>query len=537
MAKNPQQVHAVLEALGITPGEGKVHIDLCAAELVERALQRGEGRLSSTGSLVVETGEYTGRSPKCRFIVDTPDVRDRIAWGGVNRPLDRAHYEALRDDVCAYLSQGDLHVMRGIAGADRRHSRAYLVVAERATQALFARQMLVRPHKGDLERFDGPDFTVLAAPGFVCDPERHGTGMNAGVLINFEERVIVVAGTGYSGEIKKSIFSTMNYLLPVEDGVLSMHCSANRDPRTRETAVFFGLSGTGKTTLSAVDGRQLIGDDEHGWSDECVFNIEGGCYAKCIDLSEESEPLIFKAIRFGSVTENVLLDPDTRIADYADSSITENTRVAYPVGHIASAKLDGVGQPPSVVVFLTADAFGVLPPIARLTPESARYHFLTGFTAKVAGTEQGIVEPQPTFSALFGEPFMPLDPMEYARLLEQRITATGARVYLVNTGWTGGGYGTGHRISLPHTRALVHAALAGSIDEAGYRRDERFNMDVPVACEDVPAELLDPRLVWPSPEAYDEAADRLARLFEENFAKRYPNADAAISAAGPHPLG
>lgn len=536
MAQNPQQVLAVLERLGISSDERQVHIDLCAAELVERALQRCEGRLSSTGSLVIETGEYTGRSPKSRFIVDTPDVHDRIAWGGVNRPIDRAFYETLRDDVCAYLSGRDLHVMRGIAGADRRHARAFLVVAERASQALFARQMLVRPHAGDLDHFDQPDFMVLAVPDFDCDPERHGTGMNAGVLINFEERVIIVAGTAYSGEIKKSIFSAMNYLLPVEDGCLSMHCSANRDPHTRQTAVFFGLSGTGKTTLSAVDGRQLIGDDEHGWSEECVFNIEGGCYAKCIDLTPESEPLIFRAIRFGSVTENVVLDEDTRIADYTDASVTENTRVAYPVGHIEGAKLDGVGQPPSVVVFLTADAFGVLPPIARLTPEAAMYHFLTGFTAKVAGTEQGIVEPVPTFSALFGEPFMPLDPLEYARLLQQRITATGARVYLVNTGWTGGAYGTGHRISLPYTRALVHAALVGSIDEAGYRHDERFNMDVPVACEDVPAELLNPRLGWPSGAEYDAAADKLARMFEENFAKRYPNAEEAIRKAGPRPL-
>lgn len=536
MAAHVRMVLDVLASFGIDPGEGRVHVDLCAAELVERALRCGEGELSSTGSLVVRTGDYTGRSPKSRYIVDTPDVHDRIAWGDVNRPIERAYYEALRDDVCAYLSKGDVHVMRCIAGADRRHARTLLVVAERASQALFARQMLVRPHRGDLERFGDPDFIVLAAPGFVCDARRHGTGGEAGVLIDFEERVIVVAGTGYSGEIKKAVFSAMNYLLPVEDGVLSMHCSANRDPHTRETAVFFGLSGTGKTTLSAVEGRQLIGDDEHGWSDECLFNIEGGCYAKCIDLSPENEPLIYHAIRFGSVTENVVLDPETRIADYADGSVTENTRVAYPLGHIENAKLDGVGRPPSVVVFLAADAFGVLPPIARLTKEAAMYHFLTGFTAKVAGTEQGVVEPQPTFSALFGEPFMPLDPMEYAHLLEERVAATGARVYLVNTGWTGGGYGVGHRMSLEHTRALVDAALDGSIDEAGYRYDERFNVDVPVGCEGVPPELLDPRLSWSSGDAYDKAADELARLFEENFDRRYPRADEKVRAAGPHPI-
>lgn len=536
MAKQEQQVFDNLAKLGIYTEGQAVHIDLCAAELVQRALQRGEGELSSTGSLVVRTGEYTGRSPKSRYIVDTPNVHDRIAWGNVNRPIDTAHYEALRDDVCSYLGKDEVFVMRSIAAADRRHARSILVVAERASQALFARQMLVRPHTGDLDRFNSPDFTLLAAPGFLCDPERHGTGGNAGVLINFAERIIIVAGSGYSGEIKKAVFSTMNYLLPTEDGVLSMHCSANRDPRTRETAVFFGLSGTGKTTLSAVPGRQLIGDDEHGWSDECLFNIEGGCYAKCIDLTAESEPLIFKAIRFGSVTENVILDRSTHIADYTDASITENTRVAYPVGHIEDARLDGIGQPPSVVVFLTADAFGVLPPIARLTPEAAMYHFLTGFTAKVAGTEQGIVEPVPTFSALFGEPFMPLDPLVYAHLLEQRINAAGARVYLVNTGWTEGGYGTGHRMSLEITRALVNAALDGSIDEAGYRHDDRFNVDVPVGCEGVPSELLEPRLVWPDAREYDAAADKLARMFQENFEKRYPSAEAEIKAAGPRPL-
>ena len=533
MAQNPQQVLAVLERLGISSDERQVHIDLCAAELVERALQRCEGRLSSTGSLVIETGEYTGRSPKSRFIVDTPDAHDRIAWGGVNRPIDRAFYETLRDDVCAYLSGRDLHVMRGIAGADRRHARAFLVVAERASQALFARQMLVRPHAGDLDHFDQPDFTVLAVPDFDCDPERHGTGMNAGVLINFEERVIIVAGTAYSGEIKKSIFSAMNYLLPVEDGCLSMHCSANRDPHTRQTAVFFGLSGTGKTTLSAVDGRQLIGDDEHGWSDECVFNIEGGCYAKCINLTPESEPLIFRAIRFGSVTENVVLDEDTRIADYTDASVTENTRVAYPVGHIEGAKLDGVGQPPSVVVFLTADAFGVLPPIARLTPEAAMYHFLTGFTAKVAGTEQGIVEPVPTFSALFGEPFMPMDPSVYANMLGERIEKYNTKVYLVNTGWTGGPYGVGSRMKLKYTRAMVTAALNGSFDNVEYKHDDVFNLDIPQSCPDVPSEIMNPRDTWEDKAAYDAQAKKLAKMFQDNFAKKYPNMPKNIAEAGP----
>ena len=373
-----------------------LHVDMAPAALIEQAVIRSEGELAANGSLVVKTGAYTGRSPKDRFIVDTPDVHDTIAWGAVNTPLDPACYERIRDGVAAYLTnRDDLFVVRGMAGANRRHARKFMVACERASQALFITQLLVHPTAGERRRYGEPDFTILSAPGYTCDPARDGVASTAAVVINFSERVIIVAGTGYSGEIKKSIFSVMNYLLPVEDHVLPMHCSASMDPSTHETAVFFGLSGTGKTTLSANPTRLLIGDDEHGWAaGEGIFNIEGGCYAKCDGLTEQREPEIFRAVRFGSLCENVVLDAARR-PDYADTSLTRNTRVGYPIEHITSAWTKGCGQEPSVVIFLTCDAFGVLPPIARLTPEAAMYHFVTGFTAKVAGTELGIVSSEP----------------------------------------------------------------------------------------------------------------------------------------------
>ncbi len=512
----------------------RVHMDMSPAQLVEEAIRRGEGVLSSTGALCVRSGAYTGRAPRDRYIVDTPGVHDRIAWGHVNVPISEKSFRSVYDGVCSYLEGKDVFVNRGRAGASRRYARKFTVVAERASQALFAHQMLIRPTDEELEEYGEPDFVVIAAPGYKCIPSRDGTRSSAAVIINLEQGVIIVAGTGYSGEIKKSIFSTMNYLLPTEDGVLPMHCSSNMDPATGRTAVFFGLSGTGKTTLSTDPERVLIGDDEHGWSDQGVFNIEGGCYAKCINLSAEREPEIFDAIRFGAVAENVILDERTRVADYSDTSITENTRVAYPITSIANSSADGIGNVPSVVIFLTADAFGVLPPISRLSPEAAMYHFMTGFTSKVAGTEQGIVEPQPTFSALFGEPFMPLDPLEYARMLKERINKYGTRVYLVNTGWTGGSYGVGHRIALKATRAMVHAALNGTIEQAQFAHNDLFGVDVPTACPGVDAAVLDPRGTWESDAAYDEAAHKLIAMFEDNFAKRYPNAPEEVRLAGPH---
>ena len=526
---------AFLSLLGLEAADpARVHVDMAPANLVEASVERHEGTLTSTGSLAVTTGEYTGRAPQNRFIVDTPNVHDNIAWGKVNAPMSLENFDHIYEGVRAYLAQRDTYVVRGMAGADRAHARNFAVVCEKPHQALFSRQMLVRPSAEELASY-APDFVVLAAPDYRCDPATDGTATESVVAINFERRIIIVAGTGYSGEIKKSIFSTMNYLLPVEDNVLSMHCSSNVDPQTGRTAVFFGLSGTGKTTLSADPTRRLIGDDEHGWSDETVFNIEGGCYAKCIDLTEEGEPDIYRAIRFGSVSENVIISAKTCQPDYADTRITENTRVAYPIEHIDGAVLEGVGQTPSVVVFLTADAFGVLPPISRLSEEAAMYHFMTGFTSKVAGTEQGIKEPVPTFSALFGEPFMPLDPLHYAEMLRERIERDHARVYLVNTGWTGGGYGVGHRMKLSATRAMVRAALSGQLDEQPFAHDERFGVEVPLSCPDVDAALLDARGTWADPQAYDKAADHLASMFQKNFAARYPHAPEAVREAGPRP--
>ena len=530
----------VLQGYGITVGANgseaastQLFVDLSAAELVEQAVKRGEGELASNGSLVIKTGERTGRSPDDRFIVDTPDVHDKIAWGEVNRPISSESYERILAGVADYVNQRDLFAIRGMAGADRNHSRKFLIACERASQALFIKQLLVRPLAREMARFGEPDFCVIAAPGYTCDPEHDGVNSEAAVLVNFQERVIIVAGTGYSGEIKKSIFSVMNYLLPIEDDVLPMHCSASMDPITHETAVFFGLSGTGKTTLSANPTRLLIGDDEHGWSDMGVFNIEGGCYAKCEGLDSYHEPEIYNAIRFGSVCENVVLGTG-RVPDYNDTSITRNTRVAYPVEHIPNAWGKGMGTVPSVVLFLTCDAFGVLPPISRLTADAAMYHFVTGFTSKVAGTEIGITEPTPTFSALFGEPFMPLDPMVYAKMLGDRIADGHTRVYLVNTGWIGGGYGVGHRIELAYTRALVARALDGTIESAEFVHDDIFNVDIPTSCHGVPDAILVPRHYWKSSARYDEAAHNLASMFEENFEKKYSHLPDAVKEAGPH---
>lgn len=525
-----------LEGLGIRCGAGSDRVNLATSKLIEDALKRDEGVLADNGSLCVTTGKYTGRSPKDRFVVDTPDVHDRIAWGGANAPFDPARYEAIKKRILDYLGACDPYVFKGFAGANRAHSRKFMVVAERASQALFVNQLLVRPTKEELASYGDPDFTVLAAPGMLCDPERDGTHSEAVVLINFQERCVLVAGTQYSGEIKKSVFSVMNYLMPTEDDVLPMHCSANLDPQTRQTAVFFGLSGTGKTTLSADPARRLIGDDEHGWGDDGVFNFEGGCYAKCIDLSLESEPDIYRAIRFGSECENVVLDSASRHPNYADDSLTENTRVGYPINFIDNAELSGKGNVPSVILFLTADAFGVLPPISRLSEEAAMYHFTVGFTSKVAGTERGITEPQPTFSALFGEPFMPLDPSVYARMLGERIERSHTRVYLVNTGWTGGSYGTGSRMKLRWTRAMISAALSGAIEEGSFRHDDTFNLDVPETCPGVPATVLNPRETWADGAAYDATAAKLASMFEENCERRHPTMDPKVRAAGPHPI-
>ena len=521
-----------LEKIGIT-NTGKVYRNLEVARLVEESLKRGEGILMNTGALATTTGKYTGRSPKDKFIVDTADIHDKIAWGSVNVAISEDKYQNIKAKMFAYLQNKDLFVFDGFAGADEKYTRKFRIVNELACQNLFIHQLLIRPTAEQLETYGDADFTLVVAPGFHCVPEVDGTNSEAAIIVNFQEKMVLIAGSRYSGEIKKSVFSVMNYLMPTEENVLPMHCSANMDPETHETAVFFGLSGTGKTTLSADPARKLIGDDEHGWSEDGVFNFEGGCYAKCINLNPENEPDIYNAIRFGSQVENVVIDPETRIPDYDDGSITENTRVGYPIDYINNAQIPGKGGIPKVVIFLTADAFGVLPPISRLDENAAMYHFVTGFTSKLAGTERGIQEPQPTFSTLFGEPFMPLDPSVYATMLGEKIEKYGTKVYLVNTGWSGGPYGVGSRMKLSYTRAMITAALNGSFDSVEYKHDDVFNLDVPQSCPGIPAEIMNPRDTWADKAAYDESAKKLAKMFADNFAKKYPNMPKEIAEAGP----
>ncbi len=512
-----------LSVSGVDVTADRVLLNAAPPVLVERALAKAEACLSDTGALCINTGIYTGRSPQDRFIVDTEDVHELIAWGKTNLPISVEHYEAVHARAAAYLSNCDeLYVEHVLAGADRRYARKFRIICEQATQALFIHDLFVNLSEEEAQTFAEPDFTVLAAPGCLCDPETDGTHSEAAVLINFSDKTIVVCGTGYAGEIKKAVFSVMNYLLVVEDRVLPMHCSANMDPETGDTAVFFGLSGTGKTTLSADEARCLIGDDEHGWTEDGIFNFEGGCYAKTIAISPQTEPQIYDAIRFGAVMENVVVDPITREADYFDASLTENGRVGYDISHIPNSVPDGMGGIPTAVIFLTADAFGVLPPISRLNRDAAMYQFLAGFTAKVAGTERGIVEPVPTFSTLFGEPFMPLEPQLYADLLGERLDKHKTRVYLINTGWTGGPYGVGSRIKLAYTRAMVSAVLNATIDEAEFIHNDMFNLDVPLSCPGVPSEMLDPRATWQDKDAYDQQALKLAAMFEDNCAKKYP---------------
>lgn len=521
-----------IEKLGII-GPQAVYRNLTPAQLTEAALRRGEGTLSNTGALVVTTGKYTGRSPEDKFIVDTPSVHDDIAWGKVNRPISKEKFDAIKGKAAAYLQNKEVFIFDGMAGADPKYTKKFRVINELASQNMFIHQLLIRPTKEELEAYGEPDYTILCAPGFKCDPAVDGVHSEAAIMIDYEAHMIVIVGSRYAGEIKKSVFSTMNFVMPKEKNVLPMHCSANMDPKSGETAVFFGLSGTGKTTLSADPARKLIGDDEHGWSDNGIFNFEGGCYAKCINLDPENEPDIYGAIKFGSLVENVVMNPDTREFDFDDGSLTENTRVGYPVDYINNAAIPGVGGIPKVVIFLTADAFGVLPPISRLDENAAMYHFVTGFTSKLAGTERGIKEPQPTFSTLFGEPFMPLNPSKYAEMLGEKIEKYNTKVYLVNTGWSGGSYGTGSRMKLRYTRAMITAALDGTFDKAEYKHNDLFNLDVPQTCPGVPDEIMNPRETWADKKAYDETANKLAKMFQDNFAKKYPDMPKNIAEAGP----
>lgn len=517
-----------LEKLGII-NPTIVHRNLTVAELTERAVLRGEGKLSNTGALVVTTGKYTGRSPKDKFIVDSKGVHDEIAWGKVNVPISQEKFDALYEKVIAYLQNREIFIFDGFAGADKKYQKSFRIVNELASQNLFIHELLIRPTEEELKNFK-EDFTIIAAPGFKCIAERDGVHSEAAIIIDYEKKIVLICGSQYSGEIKKSVFSVMNYLMPKE-GVFPMHCSANIG-KDGNSAVFFGLSGTGKTTLSADPARDLIGDDEHGWSDDSVFNFEGGCYAKCINLSKENEPEIYNAIRFGSVVENVVMDDKTREFDFDDGSLTENTRVGYPINYIPNAAIPGIGGQPKTVIFLTADAFGVLPPISRLTPEQAMYYFVSGFTSKLAGTERGITEPQPTFSTCFGEPFLPLDPSLYAAMLKEKMTKSGAHVYLVNTGWSGGSYGTGSRMKLRYTRAMVSAALDGSLENAKFEKDPVFGMDVPTTCPNVPDEVMIPKNTWKDKKAYEETAKKLAASFVENF-KKYTHMPKEVVEAGP----
>lgn len=514
--------------LGIA-GDGKVFRNLSVSALVEKALSRGEGTLSDTGALVVNTGKYTGRSPDDKFIVDTPAVHDEIAWGKINVPIEKSKYESIKAKMLAYLQNKELFVFDGFAGADPKYTQNFRIVNELASQNLFIHQLLIRPEESQLENYT-PDFTVYAAPGFKCIPEVDGVHSEAAIIIDYEAREVLIAGSQYSGEIKKSVFSVMNYVLP-KKGILSMHCSANIGDEN-DSAVFFGLSGTGKTTLSADPSRNLIGDDEHGWSEEGVFNIEGGCYAKCINLDKEHEPEIYGAIKFGALLENVVID-ENGTPDYDDGSLTENTRVGYPVDYIPNAAIPGVGGQPKTIVFLTADAFGVIPPISKLDNDMAMYHFVSGYTSKLAGTERGITEPVTTFSTLFGAPFFPLNASVYATMLGEKLEKTGANVFLVNTGWVGGAAGDVPRMKLKYTRAMVSAALSGELNNVEYELDPIFNVNIPKTCPNVPEEILNPKNLWKDQAAYEKQAKTLAKKFVENFAKKYPDMPENIVKAGP----
>ncbi len=517
-----------LAGTGIASGQA-VHANLTAPALTAHALAREEGRLSIDGALMVKTGVHTGRSVQDKFVVDEPETTNDIWWGKVNRKLAPEKFERLRARVQAYLQGQTLFTQDLYAGADSAHRVRVRLVTTGAWHALFARNMFIRPDEAELASFE-PDYVILHAPNFQADPETDGVRTSTAIALSFAQRTIVISGTEYAGEIKKSIFTVMNWKLPAE-GVLPMHCSANIGQQG-DTALFFGLSGTGKTTLSSDPARPLIGDDEHGWGPDGVFNFEGGCYAKVINLSQTAEPEIWAAShRFGAVLENVVADARGRL-DLTDKSLTENTRACYPVEFIPNAELSGRGQQPRNVVMLTADAFGVLPPIAKLSSAQAMYHFLSGYTAKVAGTEKGLgSEPQATFSTCFGSPFLPRRPEVYGKMLADLIAQHGADCWLVNTGWTGGAYGTGRRMSIAHTRALLRAALDGSLARAKFRADPFFGLMIPEAVEGVPSEVLDPRQAWADKAAYDKAAQDLVGRFEANFQTFHGAVDDDVKAA------
>ncbi len=504
-----------LEAAGLK-NTGMVHWNASTGELYEHIIRRGEGILTHLGPVVTETGERTGRSANDKFIVREKESEDKIWWGDVNKSISEEKFNQLYEKVKAYTQNRELFVQDCWAGADERYKLPVRIITEEARHSLFVRNMFIRLTPEQLKNHK-PEFTVIVVPFLYADPDSDGTNSEVFVVIHFGKKLVLIGGSQYAGEIKKSVFTVMNYLLPQKD-IMSMHCSANYKDTWDNVAVFFGLSGTGKTTLSADGSRTLIGDDEHGWSDHGIFNFEGGCYAKVIRLSEEAEPEIYETTRrFGTILENVVIDPVTRRVNLDDNSITENTRASYPITHIPNADVTGVAGHPRHILMLTADAFGVLPPISRMSPEQAMYHFISGYTAKVAGTEVGVTEPEATFSTCFGAPFMALHPSVYADLLGKKIKEHNVSCWLVNTGWTGGPYGVGHRMKIQYTKRLVNAALNGELDNVEMVKDPIFGVEIPLSCEGVPNEVLVPRDTWEDKEAYDKTAKNLAERFVKNF--------------------
>ena len=516
-----------LEDFGITPST--VHRNLPVAKIVEIAVQKNEGILTATGSLSVKTGKYTGRSPDDRYIVFDDETHENVDWGKVNHQFPPGKFDKIFEKMKNFVDGKDLFIFDGFVGADLENRLAIRVINDHAWQNLFARQLFVRPSAAELESHE-PEFTLMCINDFETIPEVDGTSSNVFILINLSKKLVLIGGTSYAGEMKKSMFSVMNYILPSR-GVFPMHCSANIG-KDGDTALFFGLSGTGKTSLSADSIRMLIGDDEHGWSDKGAFNFEGGCYAKCINLNQESEPQIWNAIKSGAVLENVVIDKQTLKPDFNDSSLTENTRAAYPLDYIPGSIIPSIGGHPKVVIFLTADALGVLPPVSKLTKEGAMFHFMSGYTSKLAGTERGIKEPKAVFSECFAAPFMPRPASVYAKMLGEKIKKHNTIVYLINTGWSGGAYGSGSRIKIQYSRAMVTAALTGALDIVKYRHDDLFNLDIPTECPNVPSEILDPKNTWIDKDSYDLSAKKLAQMFVENFNK-FKNVPQEIRNAGP----
>ncbi|UII19190.1 phosphoenolpyruvate carboxykinase (ATP) [Fulvivirga ligni] len=527
---NLESIFKGFKNLGLANAKG-VLWNLTPAELVSEAIKNNEGVLTSTGALMCDTGKFTGRSPKDRYIVKDDITADKVWWGNINIPFDSDKFDKLFDKVVNSLAYKRLFVRDAYAGADKDYQLKVRVIDTQAWHNLFCYNMFIRPEKEELVDFE-PDFTIVAVPEYFANPEVDGTRAENFAIINFTRKIILVGGTGYTGESKKGIFSVLNFLLPEQKHVLSMHCSANTG-KEGDTAIFFGLSGTGKTTLSADPDRFLIGDDEHGWSENGVFNFEGGCYAKVIDLTRESEPQIFDAIKFGSLLENTRFIPGTSIVDFSNKEVTENTRVSYPIDYISGACKPSKGDHPENIFFLTCDASGVFPPVSKLTVGQAMYHFISGYTAKVAGTEAGITEPTSVFSACFGAPFMPLHPTKYAELLGEKIKDHKVNIWLINTGWTGGAYGTGHRIPLKYTRRMISAALNGELENVEYNQLPVFGLNYPTTCPGVPEELLNPRNTWTNKEEYDEKAQLLAEKFTENFQNYESYANEEIMTGAP----